>query len=39
MELSRLLEITCPYCGHKKLEEMPEDACQFFMNAKIAINC
>jgi len=36
MELSRLLEITCPYCGHKKLEEMPEDACQFFYECE---NC
>jgi hypothetical protein len=23
-------EITCPHCGHRKLEEMPTDACQFF---------
>lgn len=23
-------EITCPNCGHKKTEEMPTDACQFF---------
>ena len=22
--------ITCPYCGHKKEEEMPLDACQYF---------
>jgi len=22
--------ITCPECGHKKEEEMPTDACQFF---------
>ena len=23
-------EITCPHCGHRKLETMPTDACQFF---------
>lgn len=23
-------EITCPGCGHRKVEEMPTDACQFF---------
>lgn len=23
-------EITCPVCGHRKLEEMPTDSCQFF---------
>jgi hypothetical protein len=23
-------EITCPNCGHKKIEEMPTNACQFF---------
>lgn len=23
-------EITCPSCGHRKLEQMPLDACQFF---------
>jgi hypothetical protein len=23
-------EITCPECGHRKREAMPEDACQFF---------
>ena len=22
--------ITCPKCGHKKTEEMPTDACQYF---------
>jgi hypothetical protein len=22
-------EITCPHCGHKKVETMPEDACQW----------
>lgn len=23
-------QITCPYCGFKKTETMPEAACQFF---------
>lgn len=23
-------EISCPYCSHKKKEQMPTDACQFF---------
>ncbi|NOR73420.1 MAG: hypothetical protein GQ467_06090 [Mariprofundaceae bacterium] len=23
-------EITCPECGHKKVEAMPTDACQWF---------
>ncbi|MCL1043601.1 MULTISPECIES: GDCCVxC domain-containing (seleno)protein [Shewanella] len=23
-------EITCPHCGYKQVETMPEDACQFF---------
>ena len=23
-------EITCPLCGHRKVETMPTDACQFF---------
>lgn len=23
-------EITCPHCGHRKIEAMPTDACQFF---------
>ena len=22
--------VTCPVCGHKKEETMPEDSCQFF---------
>ena len=22
--------LTCPHCGHSKLETMPTDACQFF---------
>ncbi|WP_461480674.1 GDCCVxC domain-containing (seleno)protein [Porticoccus sp.] len=23
-------ELTCPECGHKKLETMPTDACQWY---------
>ena len=23
-------EITCPDCNHRKIEKMPEDACQYF---------
>ncbi|WP_250829440.1 GDCCVxC domain-containing (seleno)protein [Marinobacter sediminum] len=29
-------EITCPGCGHKEVETMPEDACQYFYECK---NC
>ncbi|MEX2427406.1 MAG: GDCCVxC domain-containing (seleno)protein [Bacteroidales bacterium] len=36
MEIIRLSEITCPHCGHKKQEEMPEDSCQFFYECE---NC
>lgn len=25
-----LSELTCPECGHKKVETMPTDACQWF---------
>ena len=28
--------ITCPECGHSKLETMPTDACQFFYECE---NC
>jgi len=27
-------EITCPNCGHKEIEDMPTDACQFFYECK-----
>ena len=27
-------EITCPDCGHKEIETMPENACQFFYECK-----
>jgi hypothetical protein len=23
-------ELTCPRCGHRQIESMPTDACQFF---------
>jgi hypothetical protein len=29
-------KITCPVCGHEKLETMPEDACQHFYKCE---NC
>jgi hypothetical protein len=28
--------LTCPHCGHAKLENMPVDACQFFYECE---NC
>ena len=31
--------ITCPDCGHRKVEIMPTDACLFFMNVKSAKHC
>ena len=30
MQLEPRSEITCPHCGHRKVEEMLTDACQFF---------
>ncbi len=27
-------EITCPACGHKRIETMPSDACWFFYDCK-----
>jgi hypothetical protein len=30
MQTERISEITCPHCGHRKQEEMPLGACQFF---------
>ncbi len=27
--------ITCPACGHKQEETMPEDACLFFYECKV----
>ncbi|MBZ9731687.1 hypothetical protein LB467_18545 [Salegentibacter sp. JZCK2] len=29
-------EIICPECGHKKVEEMPTESCQFFYQCE---NC
>jgi hypothetical protein len=34
MEIQLKSEITCPICGHKKVEEMPTKACQFFYECK-----
>ena len=36
MEVLLKSEITCPNCGHKKEEEMPTNACQFFYECE---NC
>ena len=33
-EISLQTVITCPECGHKTAETMPEDACQFFYDCK-----
>ena len=30
MEVQLKSEITCPNCSHKKVEDMPKNACQFF---------
>ncbi|PCJ64916.1 MAG: hypothetical protein COA58_11635 [Bacteroidetes bacterium] len=30
MKITLKSEITCPSCKHKKVEEMPTNACQFF---------
>lgn len=27
-------ELTCPECGHKQMEIMPTDSCQFFYECK-----
>jgi hypothetical protein len=38
MEMKPVLEsiLTCPNCGFRKSEKMPEDACQFFYSC---LNC
>ncbi|MDE1205712.1 GDCCVxC domain-containing (seleno)protein [Tenacibaculum larymnensis] len=36
MEVLLKSEITCPNCGHKKIEDMPTNACQFFYECE---NC
>jgi len=36
METILKSEITCPNCGHKKVEEMPTESCQFFYECE---NC
>ena len=30
MDSTNQSTITCPICGHAKLENMPTDACQYF---------
>jgi hypothetical protein len=27
-------EITCPFCGHQALEQMPLNACQYYYDCK-----
>ncbi len=27
--------ITCPNCGHRRTETMPEDACQYFYDCRV----
>lgn len=34
MDIQLKSEITCPNCGHKKVEEMPTSACQFFYDCE-----
>ena len=34
MQIIRESIITCPHCGHKSLETMPEDACVVFYRCK-----
>ena len=36
MEVQLKSEITCPNCGHKKVEQMPTESCQFFYECE---NC
>jgi uncharacterized Zn finger protein len=36
MKIRLKSEITCPNCGHKKVETMPTEACQFFYECE---NC
>lgn len=32
--MERHSTITCPVCGHRALEAMPTDACQYFYDCK-----
>lgn len=34
--IKRESTMTCPECGHRKSEMMPEDACEWFINANRA---
>lgn len=34
MKPKLIAEITCPACGYKEVETMPEDACQYFYECK-----
>jgi hypothetical protein len=31
---ARTAAITCPRCGHRAVETMPEDACQYFYDCR-----
>ncbi len=33
-QLQRFATLTCPDCGHRKTEQMPVDACQFFYDCE-----
>ncbi|WP_104398498.1 GDCCVxC domain-containing (seleno)protein [Vibrio penaeicida] len=34
MEIKLESELVCPSCGHKSLEAMPKDYCQYFYECK-----
>lgn len=38
MDIQLKSEIICPNCGHKKVEEMPTSACQFFYDCEACKN-
>ncbi len=33
-QIQRSATLTCPECGHRKMEGMPIDACQFFYDCE-----
>jgi len=33
-QFQRSATLTCPECGHRKKEQMPVDACQFFYDCE-----
>lgn len=34
MEIKTTATITCPFCGHDQISEMPTDACQHFFKCE-----